>query len=125
LWLDGKETPPERRSFHEHCLWSAIVGRKDPIHRYWEDLTTEERCLFLEILFAREEALAGDFSEIGCVKPEVTSPVKIRTVPCEAWQIKDFLVPNKAFRENSDQHVEGKSGSVTCHSNLCIKRAIT
>jgi hypothetical protein len=46
----------------EERIQSIVIG---------EDLTPEERYLFLEILFAREEALAWDFSEIGCVKPEL------------------------------------------------------
>lgn len=53
----------------------------------------KERELLMEVLYAREAALAWSFAEIGQVREEVCPPVVIRTVPHEPWQEKGFPVP--------------------------------
>jgi hypothetical protein len=70
--------------------------------RIGKELAEEERALLLEMLFRREAALAWDFTEIGKVKPEVSPPVKIRTIPHEAWQTPGFPIP-KALKETAIQ----------------------
>jgi hypothetical protein len=58
-----------------------------------DGLLEREKELLLEMLFNREAALSWDFTEKGSVRPEVTPPMEIRTVPHEAWQVPGFQVP--------------------------------
>jgi len=62
------------------------------------DIQPREREIFEAMLFNREEALAWEFSEMGRVSRDVTPPLKIKTVPHEAWQVPNFPVP-RALRE--------------------------
>ena len=69
-------------------------------------LLYEERDLLFIILDNREGALAWDFSYLGLLKPEVSPPLEIRTIPHKAWQEPSFSVPralapviNKLVRE--------------------------
>jgi len=57
------------------------------------DLTDEERELFTHILFAREAALAWDFTECGRIDADVVPPQVIRTIPHSAWQEKSIPIP--------------------------------
>ena len=61
------------------------------------DIQPREREIFEAMLFNQEEALAWEFSEMGRVSRDVTPPLKIKTVPHEAWQVPSFPVP-KALR---------------------------
>lgn len=63
-----------------------------------EELTSQEKELFLACLSNREMALAWDMSEIGRVRKEVTPPLKIDTVDHEPWQAPGFPVP-KALKQ--------------------------
>ena len=56
-------------------------------------LQENERDMLYHILRNREEALAFDWSHLGIIREEVTPPIKIRTVPHEAWQEKAFPIP--------------------------------
>ena len=62
------------------------------------DIKPNERQILEAMLFNREEALAWEFSEMGHVSRDVTPPLKIKTVPHEAWQVPSFPVP-RALRE--------------------------
>src|SRR5271156_372945 len=56
-------------------------------------ITAQEKDLLIAMLFNREAALAWEFAEMGKVKPEVSPPVQIRTVPHKPWQSPGFPVP--------------------------------
>ena len=49
------------------------------------DIKPNERQILEAMLFNQEEALAWEFSEMGCVSRDVTPPLKIKTVPHEVW----------------------------------------
>jgi hypothetical protein len=75
-------------------------------------LSYEEKELLFKMLSNREAALAWDFSHLGLLKPEVSPPLEIRTVPHEAWQEASFSVPRalapvveKLVRERLDAGV--------------------
>ena len=57
------------------------------------ELWHREREFLLEVLYAREAALAWSFFETGRVREEVCPPVFIKTIPHEPWQDKGFPVP--------------------------------
>ena len=61
--------------------------------RIGEGLSEQEKELLTEMLYRREACLSWDFSEIGQVRPEVTPPVEIRTIPHKAWQVPGFQIP--------------------------------
>lgn len=58
-----------------------------------DELTPQERDVFLEMLYNREGALAWAFNEIGKISEDIAEPQVIRTVPHEAWQAKGFHIP--------------------------------
>ena len=64
-----------------------------------ELLWPREREMLVEILYRREAALAWSFDDVGKIEEEVTPPVKIRTVPHEAWQAASFPIPKKLNSE--------------------------
>lgn len=61
--------------------------------RIGDELTEQEKDLFTEMLYNREAALAWTFAEMGRIRPEVTPPIKIRTVEHKAWQSPGFHIP--------------------------------
>ena len=65
-----------------------------------EHLTTNERDLFLEMLFNREAAIAFDSAEKGRFHDFIEPPHVITTVPHKAWQAASFRIP-PALRETS------------------------
>lgn len=67
-----------------------------------EELTAEEKELFYTCLQNREMVLAWDMTEIGRIRPEVTPPLKIDTVPHEPWHAPSFPVP-KALRQTVNE----------------------
>ena len=50
-----------------------------------ENLTSQERKFMLEILYRKKTALRWEFEHVGTIKPEITSPQKIKTVEHDAW----------------------------------------
>jgi hypothetical protein len=59
-----------------------------------DDLTPQERILILQMFENREMALAWTWEHIGRVRPEVTPPLSIETVPHEPWQAPNFTMPH-------------------------------
>jgi hypothetical protein len=96
-------------------------------------LSYKEKELLFKMLSNREAALAWDFSYLGLLKPEVSSPLEIQTVPHEAWQEASFLVPRalapvveKLIRERLDTGVfERCHGAYRNAFFLVRKKAIT
>ncbi|KAF1944981.1 hypothetical protein EJ02DRAFT_339632 [Clathrospora elynae] len=56
-------------------------------------LLPREKDMLYEVFLCREAALSFDFKESGRVHPDVTPPVRINTVPHEAWKENNFPVP--------------------------------
>ena len=48
-----------------------------------------------EVFWCREAALSFDFSESGRIHPDVVPPVKLNTIPHEAWKEGNFPIPRK------------------------------
>ena len=65
-------------------------------------LTSEERQLFVDILFEYEGAIAFDDTEMGRLKPEIEPPIEIRTVPHDPWQQTNLRLP-KAMQEMANE----------------------
>ena len=59
-----------------------------------EELTPQEREVMLQVFQNREMALAWTWEHIGKVRPEVTPPLRIETVPHEPWQAPNFTTPH-------------------------------
>jgi hypothetical protein len=74
----GSRLTPEREE-------TLLVGR---------DLLPKERELFREMLFKREGVLAWSWEHMGRIHDEVTPPLRIKTVPHEAWQHPGFKIPH-------------------------------
>ena len=62
-------------------------------------LTTEERGLFVDILFEFEGAIAFDDSEMGCLGVHVEPPILAQTVPHIPWQQQNLRLPRSAQEE--------------------------
>ena len=58
-----------------------------------EDLSMEERELFEEMLLNREGAIAFEWKDCSKVHEDVSPPIKIKTVPHEAWQSAGISYP--------------------------------
>lgn len=58
-----------------------------------EEITTEERVFFEEMMLNREKAIAFEWRECGKVHEDVTPPIVIKTVPHKAWQSPGFPLP--------------------------------
>ena len=58
-----------------------------------DSMTSAEKEVLTQMLYNREAALSWEFSEMGRVKPEVSPPCKINTIPHEAWQTPSFPLP--------------------------------
>jgi ribonuclease HI len=63
-----------------------------------EEITTEERVFFEEMMLNREKAMAFDWKECGKVHEDVTPPIVIKTVEHKAWQSPGFPLP-RVLRE--------------------------
>jgi hypothetical protein len=50
-----------------------------------EEITTEERVFFEEMMLNREKVITFDWKECGKVHEDVTPPIVIKTVPHKAW----------------------------------------
>jgi hypothetical protein len=61
--------------------------------KFGPELLPKEREMLEEMLYRREPALSFDFSESGRVHADVAPPVRIHTVPHEAWKEAQFPVP--------------------------------
>ena len=48
-----------------------------------------------EVFWCREAALSFDFSEAGRIHPDVVPPVRLNTIPHEAWKGGSFPIPRK------------------------------
>lgn len=58
-----------------------------------DGLLPRERELFEEMLYCREVAIIWEFSEMGKVSRDISPPVKINTIPHNAWQAPSFMIP--------------------------------
>jgi hypothetical protein len=58
-------------------------------------LQPKEREMLVEVFHCREAALSFDFEESGRVHHDVYPPVRINTVPHEAWKEGNFPVPRR------------------------------
>lgn len=88
---------------------SRLTGERIATLKVGTDLTPEERDIFLEILYAREAALAWDFIEKGRFIDEIEPPHVIPTVPHVPWQAPSFRTPKalesevaRMFKERMD-----------------------
>jgi hypothetical protein len=83
------------------------VGQRLTTER-WEalkigpELWATEKEMLKEILLCREGALSWDFSESGRVHTEVVPPIKINTIPHEAWKENSFPIPRMLRDQVSD-----------------------
>jgi transposase InsO family protein len=55
-----------------------------------------------EVFWCREAALSFDFSESGRIHPDVVPPIKLNTIPHDAWKEGNFPIPRKLREEVSD-----------------------
>ena len=78
---------------------SRLIEERREAMRIGEELLPREKELLLAMLYNREAALSWNFSEIGKIKPEVSPPLPIRTVPHKAWQAPGFPIP-RALTKN-------------------------
>ena len=84
-WLIPKfSTIPQGSRITPERVEKMLVG---------DSMQMKEKELLLSCLYNREAAFAWNFSEIGQIRPEVTPPMEIRTVPHEAWQAAGFPIP--------------------------------
>jgi hypothetical protein len=67
-----------------------------------EWLWPRERLMLEEVFFCREESLSFDFAESGRIQEDVCPPVRINTVPHEAWKEGNFPVPRRLRAEVND-----------------------
>jgi hypothetical protein len=77
-----------------------------------EWLLPREREMLEEVFLCREAALSFDFAESGRVHHDVTPPVKINTVPHEAWKESNFPVP-MSLREEVNKMIQDRLGRGT------------
>jgi hypothetical protein len=70
-------------------------------------LSSEERQIFVDILFEYEGAIAFDESEMGLLDPSIEPPVVIHTVPHTPWQQQNIRLP-KAMQDVATAHVKEK-----------------
>ena len=56
-------------------------------------LTAKEQMAFRAMITKHEKAFAFDFHEIGCVDPQVITPMIIFTIPHIPWDLKPIPVP--------------------------------
>lgn len=64
-------------------------------------LLPREKAMLVEVFLCREAALSFDFPESGRIHPDVVPPVRINTVPHEAWKEGNFPIPRKLRAEVS------------------------
>jgi hypothetical protein len=55
-----------------------------------------------EVFWCRKAALSFDFLELGWIYPNVVLPIKLNTVPYDAWKEGNFPIPRKLRKEVSD-----------------------
>jgi hypothetical protein len=55
-----------------------------------------------EVFFCREKSLSFDFAESGRIQENVCPPVRINTIPHEAWKEGNFPVPRRLRAEVND-----------------------
>ena len=58
-----------------------------------QDLTVEEKGVFLEVLFNREAAITFNFTAKGRFSGDIEPPHIIPTISHTPWQAKNFKVP--------------------------------
>lgn len=57
-----------------------------------DSIIEQEKELLTEILYNRKAVLAWDFTDMGKIKREVSSPEKIQTIDYKPWQIPRFQI---------------------------------
>ncbi|KAH5702140.1 hypothetical protein HBI20_255490 [Parastagonospora nodorum] len=67
-----------------------------------EWLWPREKLMLQEVFFCREAALSFDFAESGRIHEDVCPPVRINTVPHDAWKEGNFPVPRRLRAEVND-----------------------
>jgi hypothetical protein len=98
------EGPPEKYDYLLISKFSAInrktrlISERLTKMKIGEKLLKTEKNLLTEILYNRKTALAWDFTYCKRIRPKVTLPQKIKTIPHEAWQMPNLPIP-RALKE--------------------------
>jgi len=92
----GKTVPRGTRLTEERLEEMKIGG---------DFLTTEERALFVDILFEYEGAISFVDSEMGCLGEHIEPPIIAHTIPHAAWQQQNLRLP-KATQEAATKIVK-------------------
>jgi hypothetical protein len=65
-------------------------------------LWPQEVEILKEVFWCHKAALSFNFSESGQIHPDVVLPIKLNTVPHDAWKEGNFPIPCKLRKEVSN-----------------------
>jgi hypothetical protein len=92
-FLKGTRVTPERLQKMKIAEW----------------LWPREKEMLIEVFHCREAALSFDFPESGRIHPDVVPPVRINTVPHDAWKEGNFPIPRK-LRDEVSKMIQERLG---------------
>jgi hypothetical protein len=100
LWRQFGTLIRDRTAPFPRGLWVTEERFNDMKIADW--LWPQEVEMLKEVFWCREAALSFDFSELGWIHPDVVLPIKLNTVPYDAWKEGNFPIPRKLCEEVSD-----------------------
>jgi hypothetical protein len=89
------QNPQSAPSGQEEWAWVKRLPDRPELNdaelallRFGDQVTKQERELFIEMLQEQRRALSFGWKDLGCLDPRIEVPVKLNTVPHEPWCLK-------------------------------------